>query len=113
MILDVYLNNNNTFSTPMPLLKKYGGLSSYKNVKSSNYNRHVCWQCHDFKGFPQTPGLYDLNVVYPQPNVNNVEQTTIDNYKIYQTHRLSNHPGKYNSNYVNYLNYHCHHIHPS
>jgi len=89
----------------IPHLKMYSGLSSYKNVKSGNYNRQPCWTCHNFKGFPQTAGLFDLNVI--QPNQQSYQLSTPKYYSMNsnrQAHRLDNHSGTYKSGYVNYLN---------
>jgi len=91
-----------------PHLKLNGGFSNYKNVKSGNYNRQPCWTCHDFKGFPQTPGLFDLNIV----NAPQISEKKLHFHKVFQPHRLSNHPGSYNSGYVNYLNEDSSYLYP-
>ena len=88
--------------------------ASYKNVKSGQYNRQLCWNCADFKGYPQTPGVYDLNIVdtpLAMPNYKAMAKAD-RNYQIYQSERMSNHPGSYDGPYVNYLNEECRSVYP-
>lgn len=109
-----YLNQEITTDTTIPRIKPYSGWASYKNVKSGQYNRQLCWTCGDFKGFPQTPGVYNLNIVdtpllvpdYPAMKVAD------KHYQMYQARRMSNHPGSYGSDYVNYLNNQCGSLYP-
>lgn len=99
----------------LPRVKAYSGWSSYKNVKSGQYNRTSCWKCHDFKGFPQTPGVYDLNIVDtpPRPDPTRAQQLAADKrYQVYQAVRMNNNPGRYGSNHVNYLNSQCGSLYP-
>ena len=84
-----------------PRIKAYTGWANYKNVKSGNYNRQECWNCSTFKGFPQTPGVYNLNITNtPPPVLCNIYPYSSE----YQRRRMSNYPGKFGTQYVNYLN---------
>ena len=99
-------------------IKSYNGWANYYNVKSGDYNRQKCWKCGDLKGFPQTPGLYNLNIVNPpQPTNNYITsqnlQTLQNSYnKLIQSMRMANDPGSYSGPYVNYLNEECHSLYP-
>ena len=114
MYIGPYLTQDVNSSITEPRIKAYSGWASYKNVKSGQYNRQSCWNCADFKGYPQTPGLYDLNIddtPLPLPNyraMNNADEY----YQIYQSERLRNSPGQYGSDYVNYLNTQCGNLYP-
>lgn len=114
MYLGPYLNQDINATIEEPRIKPYSGWASYKNVKSGQYNRQLCWTCAGFKGYPQTPGLYDLNIVDtppPMPNYPAMAKAD-DHYQIYQAERLQNHPGHYGSWYVNYLNEECGSLYP-
>lgn len=114
MYLGPYLTQDMPATAVQSRIKPYSGWASYKNVKSGQYNRQLCWNCRDFKGYPQTPGLYDLNIVdtpialpdYP------AMATADEYYQIYQAERLSNHPGVYGDGYVNYFNTECSSLYP-
>ena len=97
-----------------PRIKAYSGWASYKNVKSGQYNRQHCWKCADFKGFPQSPGVYDRNIVDTPPPMPNFAamKAANDQYQVYQAARMSNGPGSYGSGYVNYLNTECGALYP-
>ena len=114
MYLGPYLAQDVNASILNPRIKPYSGWASYKNVKSGQYNRQLCWTCGGFKGFPQDPGVYDLNIVdTPPPMPNYPAMKRADEfYQIYQADRLSNHPGSYGSGYVNYLNTQCGSLYP-
>lgn len=104
MFLGPYLTQDVNADTQKPRVKPYSGWASYKNVKSGQYNRQLCWNCGDFKGFPQTPGVYDLNIVdtpIPLPNQRAMNQADL-HYQIYQAQRLRNSSGN-----CNYLNDNC------
>lgn len=102
-----------TMSSLKPRIKAYSGWSSYKNVKSGNYNRQSCGQCLGFKGFPQTPGVYDLDIVDTPPRVNNSNNRNIDlRYQIYQAERMSNGIHGCNSGYRNYLDEQRYNLYP-
>ena len=109
-----YLNQTINTSILEPRIKPYSGWASYKNNISGQFNRQLCYNCYDFKGYPQTPGLYPVNIQnskLPRPNPNNLKLAD-DFYQIYQAERLSNDPGSYNSNYVNYLNNQSSYLYP-
>ena len=97
-----------------PKIKPYSGWASYKNNKSGQFNRQLCWKCHDFKGYPQSPGLYNLDINDKPPilpNYRAMKKADID-YQIYQAKRLSINPGSYGSDYVNYFNTQCGFLYP-
>lgn len=100
-----YFVQEPTMSSLKPRIKAYSGWSSYKNVKSGNYNRQSCGECLGFKGFPQTPGVYDMNIVDTPPTLGNpVTQGVADlKYQIYQADRMSNGIHGCCSGYRNYL----------
>lgn len=107
MFMGPYLTQDvDAYAALNPRLKMNSGWSNYKNVKSGNYNRQPCWRCAGFKGFPQAPGVYPLNIVdTPVPLPNRHAMDIADrNYQIYQAARLSNNPGSYCGRHVNYLN---------
>lgn len=110
----VYPVNEINVSKLEPRIKAYSGWSSYKNVKSGNYNRQSCWNCSNFKGFPQTPGVYNLNIVDTPPCVPNPNTQVVDNiaFQIYQAERMSNGIHGCNSNYRNYLDEHQYDLYP-
>lgn len=86
-----------------PRIKPYSGWASYKNVKSGNYNRQLCWPCGDFQGYPQTPGFFDQNIVdspVPMPNVQQMEIAD-KNYIKYQRTRMQSNDSEFNKNYLN------------
>lgn len=114
MYLGPYLNQDVTTDVLKPRIKPYSGWASYKNNKSGQFNRQLCWTCAGFKGFPQTAGTYDLNIVdTPLPLPDYQAMALADkHYQIYQADRLSNHPGRYGSKYVNYLNTECGSLYP-
>jgi len=60
-------NSTQSFEQPDPRVKMYTGWASYKNVKSGNYNRQPCWECAGYHGYPDTPGVFNLNLTYPAP----------------------------------------------
>lgn len=97
-----------------PRIKPYSGWASYKNVKSGQYNRQLCWTCKDFKGYPQTPGVYDLNIIDTPPALPDYYLMDVAdrNYQIYQKRRMQNYPGRYGSDYVNYLTSQCGFLYP-
>lgn len=98
-----------------PRIKMPGGISNYMNVKSGNYNRQICGQCLSFKGFPQAPGVYNVDIndmPSSLPNYRELENQQL-RLAIYQAERMSNHPGSYRSGgYVNYLNTECNKLYP-
>nr|QBK87676.1 MAG: hypothetical protein LCMAC202_00120 [Marseillevirus LCMAC202] len=114
MFLGPYLVQDMNASVMKPRIKPYSGWASYKNVKSGQYNRQLCWTCGDFKGYPQTAGVYDLNIVdTPPPMPDYQAMANADEYyQIYQAERMSNHPGSYGAEYVNYLNNECGALYP-
>jgi hypothetical protein len=114
MYVGPYLTQDMPASAMDPRIKPYGGWASYKNVKSGQYNRQLCWSCADFKGFPQAPGVYNLNIVdTPLAMPNRPAMNLADNfYQTYQAERMSNHPGQVGSGYVNYLNEQCGALYP-
>ena len=114
MYIGPYLVQDMNADILKPRIKPYSGWASYKNVKSGQYNRQLCWPCGDFKGFPQTAGTYDLNIVdtpLPRPNYNAMKVAD-DHYKRYQHRRMQNHPGSYGTDYVNYLTTQCGNLYP-
>lgn len=115
MFLGPYLTQDVDASAVLnPRLKMNTGWSNYKNVKSGNYNRRPCWRCADFKGFPQAPGVYPLNIDNSTPPLPNRAAMDIadQHYQIYQAARLSNNPGSYCGDYVNYHNNDCGFVYP-
>jgi len=109
-----YMSQDVNADITMPRIKPYSGWASYKNNKSGQFNRQLCWTCSDFKGFPQTPGVYDLNIIntpLPLPDYNKMRQANF-NYLQYQARRMSNHPGAYGTDYVNYLTSECGFMYP-
>ena len=82
MFIGPYLVQDMNASALKPRIKPYSGWASYKNVISGQYNRQLCWNCADFKGYPQTAGVYDLNIVVNKYETeNNIDKTitTIQN----------------------------------
>lgn len=114
MYVGPYLAEDVNANTLGPKIKPYSGWASYKNVKSGQYNRQLCWKCADFKGYPQTPGVYDLNIVDTPTALPDYQAMAVadQHYQMYQADRLSNHPGSYGSGYVNYLNNECGALYP-
>lgn len=115
LLMSYYVQQQDINASIMaPRIKPYSGWASYKNVKSGQYNRHLCWPCAGFKGYPQAPGLYDLNIVDTPPPMPNYQAMARahENYQIYQAARLQTHPGSYNSHYVNYFNTQCNSLYP-
>lgn len=114
MFIAPYYNQDIEATALDPRIKLYSGWASYKNNKSGQYNRQICWKCKDFKGFPQDPGVYDLNIVdTPSPLPDYKAMADADKlYQDYQRRRMSNHPGAYGTGYVNYLNYQCGNLYP-
>ena len=110
------LQPENSTSNLIPRIRPYSGWASYKNNKSGNFNRSLCWNCAGATSFPQTPGVYDLNIdnrPVRTDNLSNTQQQQLqDFYDQYQRHRLSNHGGQWNGYYINYLNTQCVHIPP-
>jgi len=97
-----FLVQEDTFLSPR--IVPYNGWDSYKNVKSGQYNRQLCWTCSNFIGYPQEPGLYNLNINYGhlQPILN--DERLDNRYIEYQKRRLSNYEGvQQNGMYRNYL----------
>ena len=114
MYIGPYLSEDMPTSAVEPRIKPYSGWASYKNVKSGQYNRQLCWNCAGFIGYPQTPGVYDLNIVntpLPMPNYEAMAEAD-RRYQIYQARRMSNDPGTYSGPYVNYLNEDCGFMYP-
>ena len=107
MYLGPYLNQDINATVLTPRVKPYSGWSSYKNVKSGQYNRQLCWTCSGFKGFPNSAGVYDLNIVDTPPALPNYRaMANADfNYQIYQKTRMSN-------GYNNYLDSKCGSLYP-
>jgi len=114
MLIGPYQAQNFLATDLNPRIKPYSGWASYKNVKSGQYNRELCWPCKDFKGYPQTPGVFDLNIVNSPPALPNYAemQRKDTEYQIYQAERMENHPGSYGGEYVNYLNNQCGYLYP-
>jgi len=116
--LNPYSSRNFSNSVPITFsnarAKPYSGWASYKNVKSGNYDRTVCNLCNDFKGFPQTPGVYDTNVVTTPPGLPNPKfLRAVDNYyQVYQAERMQNNPGQMGGQYSNYFNTQCGNLYP-
>lgn len=114
MYMGPYLTQDMQASDVAPKIKPYNGWASYKNVKSGQYNRQLCWRCADFKGYPQAPGVYNLNIVdtpVPMPDYKAMKIAN-EHYQIYQAERLHNHPGYMGSEYVNYFNDQCGSLYP-
>jgi hypothetical protein len=114
MLIGPYLMQDVNATALKPRIKPYSGWASYKNVKSGQYNRELCWTCAGFKGYPQTAGVYDLNIINSPPALPNpIEMNKADKrYQIYQATRMSNDPGSYGTPYVNYLNDQCGALYP-
>lgn len=114
MLIKPYLAQSVYATELNPRIKPYSGWASYKNVKSGQYNRQLCWPCNNFKGFPQTPGVFDLNIVNSPPALPDfaAQRAADEQYQIYQAERMRNHPGKYGTGYVNYLNHQCGSVYP-
>jgi hypothetical protein len=119
MYMGPYLPQEMPASAMNPRIKPYSGISSYKNVKSGQYNRQLCWPCADFKGFPQAPGVYNLNIVDtppPMPDYNAMKLADF-NYQIYQNRRMQNSSIIYNKKgenvYSNYLDTCCGNLYPN
>jgi hypothetical protein len=71
-----------------------GTLSSWKNVKSGNYNRRDCWRCQNATSpVAQGPGLYPLHPVppasYPEIPIQ-YQKDANKQYEIYQKVRMCN-----------------------
>jgi hypothetical protein len=113
MYMGPYLTQDIMTNVIEPRIKPYSGWSSYKNVKSGQYNRELCWSCKDFKGFPQDPGVYNLNIINTPLNIPDYNKMKIadENYQTYQKTRMSNF-----SNINNYNNYlmdnKCYYLYP-
>lgn len=64
--IDRYNNNVQyyTYQTnpPATKIKAYSGWSSWKNNKSGNFGRVYCGHCLNAKSFPQSAGVYPLNI---------------------------------------------------
>ena len=114
MFIGPYLVQDVNADVMNPRIKAYSGWASYKNAKSGQYNRQLCWNCADFKGFPQAPGVYDLNIVDTPPALPDWSAMALadKNYQTYQRERMMNNPGSYGTNYVNYLNSQCGNLYP-
>ncbi len=114
MLIDPYMVQDINAEVLMPRIKPYSGWASYKNVKSGQYNRELCWTCAGYRGFPQAAGVYDLNIVDGPPALPNPQKwkETDERYQRYQAARMSNDPGSYGSGYVNYLNNQCGALYP-
>ena len=116
MFVAPYTQSSNTIPIDAikPRLKANTGWSNYKNVKSGQYNRQSCWKCADFKGIPDAPGVYDLNITdvsIPEPNFAGMKQADAQ-YQEYQAFRMQNNPGCYGTDHVNYLNNQCAKVYP-
>jgi len=112
----LYSFQENTTDNLKPRIRPYSGWASYKNNKSGNFHRSLCWTCSQATGFPQTAGLYPLNidntpVANHSPTPDTIQQLQT-RYDSYQQHRLSNHGGQWNGYYVNYLNDQCGNSYP-
>lgn len=111
------MNNNLVRALPpsinvdvfQPRLKATSSWANYKNAKSGNYNRQGCWACSNLKGFPQEPGVYDLNIVNQPPYLPTLPQGYSQEY---QQRRMSNNPGSCNGGHMNYLNDQCGYLYP-
>lgn len=100
----------------IPRVTPYSGWASYKNVKSGQYNRHLCWNCSSAKGFPQSAGVYPVTTANPSISTMdpNYQRWVSKKYDIYQQARMCNNPNmeKYNvpkspySTFDQYSNYH-------
>jgi len=114
MLIEPYETQNFLATNLNPRIRPYSGWASYKNVKSGQYNRELCWPCKDFKGYPQSPGVYDLNIVDSPPALPDYTAMRAKDarYQLYQADRMSNHPGSYTGGYVNYLNHQCGSVYP-
>ena len=114
MFVGPYASQDVNASILQPRIKPYSGWASYKNNKSGQFNRQLCWKCSDFKGYPQAAGVYPLNIVDTPPLIPNykVQEIADKNYQIYQAERMKNDPGSYGTNHVNYLNTTCGKVYP-
>ena len=103
----------------LPRIKPYTGISSYKNVKTGQYNREIPWTCGSYRGFPQAPGVYNLNIIdtpLQRPNMAVISAAN-EYYAMYQAERMRNDPGSYGisappTGYINYLNTEKYALHP-
>jgi len=107
MINEPYLmQDQRAFPQLTPTVVPYNGWASYKNVISGNYNRHLCWNCSTAIGFPQSPGVYDLNIAPPAGYgiPTNYIKDVNRRYADYQKIRMCNNPGNALKGYSNYHN---------
>lgn len=114
MFIGPYLPVEVNASILEPRIKASTGWDNYRNVKSGQYNRQHCWNCADFKGYPQTPGVSNLNIddkPQPLPDYKAMAEAN-EAYQIYQAERLSLDPGRYGTDYVNYFNTQCGSVYP-
>ena len=105
MFISPYQTQDISATAVQPRIKANSGWSNYKNVKSGQYNRTTCWKCDNFKGFPQTPGVYNVNIVDSPPQLPNQQaMTQADiNYQNYQRERINVKNGNCYSYYRDYL----------
>ena len=85
-----------------PRLKASTGWNNYKNVKSGQYNREVCWPCSKFPGFLGQTGTYPRYISNAPPALPN--EQAIQNEKAalfaYEDYRMNQHTGSC-STYLN------------
>ena len=110
-----YYSDPVTTDNLIPRVRPYSGWASYKNNKSGQFNRSLCWTCAQAKSFPQAPGTYPLNIdnrpVIELPTESQQQQLNSE-YQKYVQRRIENHPGQWNGYYVNYLNEQCGTVYP-
>jgi hypothetical protein len=110
-----YSSSDTTTDNLIPRVRPYSGWASYKNNKSGQFNRSLCWTCGQAQSFPQTPGTYPLNIdnrpVIQLPTEHQ-KNTLNKEYQQYIQRRIDNYPGNWNGYYVNYLNEECGSIYP-
>lgn len=113
-----YAQNSGSPDIPVPSLapriRPYSGWSSYKNVKSGDYNRALCWPCAKQQGFNQDPGVYPLNIDSRPPYriPQNYINWSQEDYDAYVKRRMDIFPGNIQSSYVNYFNNQCYQLPP-
>ncbi len=115
LLNEEYLMQDRITTTELtPYLVPYSGWASYKNVKSGQYNRRLCWNCHSAKSFPQAVGVYPLNVAETPPwqTTSEYVQGANAKYEDYQKHRMCNNPGVVGSGHSNWHNKERYNLYP-
>lgn len=115
MFIGPYLPTDLSLVYKIPRVKTYSGWDNYKNAKTGQYNRQVCGYCAKFKGFPQTPGVYNTRLAdaYANDELEMYKREMANcRYAEYQKRRMEIYPGDVNGDYNNYFNTTCNYLYP-